>query len=77
GRGWGGYGHLSKPIDKHAAAHLALVPGVYSFARAPEDQTVGNLTIAGRTFSALPAIGRAEILRDVELLCRSATVTSS
>ncbi len=76
-RGWAGYGHLSKRIDKNAAANLSLEPGVYSFERAPEDQTVGDLTIMGRTFSALSPIARAEILRDVELLCRSAAVTTS
>ena len=77
GRGWEGYGHLSKRIEKGATATLSLEPGVYSFAHAPDDQTVGNLVIAGRTFSALAPIVRAEILRDVDLLCRSVAVTSS
>lgn len=77
GRGWDGRGYVSKRIDKHAVAMLTLEPGVYSFARVPEDQTVGNLSIMGRTFSALTPIARAEILRDVELLCRSVAVTTS
>jgi hypothetical protein len=76
-RGWEGHGSLFKRIDKSAVAALALDPGVYSFARAPEDQTLENLAITGRTFSALPPVARAEILRDVELLCRSVAVTSS
>ena len=77
GRGWEGRGGLSKRIEKHAVAVLELDPGVYSFAQAPEDQTVGNLSIMGRTFSALSLIARAEILRDVDLLCRSVAMTTS
>lgn len=77
GRGWEGRGGVSKRIDKHAVATLELDPGVYSFAHAPEDQTVGNLGILGRTFSALAPIVRAEILRDVDLLCRSVAVVTS
>jgi hypothetical protein len=77
GRGWdGGYG-LMKRLDKTAYATLNVDPGVYSFARTPEDQTVSTLVVAGKTFSALPPIARAEMLRDVELLCRSVAVTTS
>ena len=77
GRGWDGYGYVMKRVDARCTAMLGLDPGVFSFARAPEDQTVGNLSISGKTFSALAPIVRAELLRDVELLCRSAAVTSS
>jgi len=77
GRGWDcGYG-VTKRLDKSAYATLNVQPGIYSLARTPEDQTVGTLVVAGKTFSALPPIARAEILRDVEILCHSVAVTTS
>lgn len=77
-RGWDAdYPSLFKPIDHRTHAVLKVEPGVESFARTPEDQTVGALTIVGKTFSALAPIVRAELLRDVEWLCRSEAVTTS
>jgi hypothetical protein len=77
-RGWEcNYTSLFKLLDKVARALLSVEPGIFSFARAPEDQTVGDLSVIGKTFSALAPIVRAELLRDVELLCRSEAVTTS
>jgi hypothetical protein len=71
-RGWEhSYASLFKTLDRGARGVLSVEPGIFSFARTPEDQIVGALTAVGKTFGALSPIGRAELLRDVELLCRS------
>ena len=77
-RGWQtGYLSMTKSLDRTSSAALAIQPGFFSDGEKPDDQTIGELTVHGKTFSALAPIVRAELLRDVELLCRSAAVTTS
>jgi hypothetical protein len=56
-----------KTISKTLRASLDVSPGI-SFYGKPEDQTLGNLHVMGRTFSALSPIVRYELLRDIVLL---------
>jgi hypothetical protein len=77
GRGWEMAYVPGKRIDKNTYATLNVQPGIFSLMKTPEDQTVGTLVVAGKTFSAMPPVARAEMLRDVDLLCRSVVVTTS
>ncbi len=69
GRGWElAYNVVIKRIDKGVRVELGISPGIDSYGRQIEDQTLGALASYGKTFSALAPIARAEILRDVEML---------
>ena len=68
-RGWElGY-HPTKRFDGNVRATLTVTPGLSWYERGSnndEDHELGELSLLGVTFAALPRIARAELLRDVE-----------
>ena len=70
-RGWDLGWQPVKHLEKTVRATLELSPGLEWYAHGStndEEHEIGALTVHGKTFGALSAVARAELLRDVELL---------